>query len=444
LSHIDTGDVLLVITAVSDVTKHKQAVKRAQLTAAVVEYSDDAIIGSTLEGVITSWNPAAERMYGYSSEQIIGRYAGLLSSGDQAGELRANLARIRAGQPVEHLETIRVRKDGSTVPVAVTFAPIRDDDGVIVGVSAVHRDVTDQRRAFEAAQHMAAIVENSDDAILSKTIEGIITSWNPAAERMYGYSSEEVVGKPVDLLSPQTHIGEMHAILGKIKAGQPVEHLETIRVRKDGTVFPVSLTVSPIRGADRKVVGVSTIARDLTEQEHAAAYARSLIETDLYPLVTISPGGKINDVNEATVKVTGVTREELVGTDFSQYFTDPDKAHEGYARAFAQGSLTDYPLTLVHQRRHTDRRPVQRLGLPRLQRERAGRASRRTRRLNAAPAAAAHRATAGGLGVTGRHRTGQRDNRPAPWSHDRSGLPAHTRTRPQQQRQLANGCRGDR
>ena len=349
LSHIDTGDVLLVITAVSDVTTQKQAVKTAQLTAAVVEYSDDAIISSTLEGVVTSWNPAAERMYGYSREQIIGRYAGILNSGDQAGELRANLARITAGQPVEHLETIHVRKDGTTVPVSLTFAPIRNDDGAIVGVSAVNRDVTDQRQAFEAAQRMAAIVENSDDAIFSKTIEGIITSWNPAADRMYGYSREEIVGKPVDLLSPQGRIAEMHAILGKIKAGQRVEHLETVRVRKDGTVFPVSLTVSPIRGADGAVVGASTIARDLTEQEHAALYARSLIETDLKPLVTISPKGKINDVNEATVKVTGVTREELIGTDFSQYFTDPDKAHEGYARAFAQGSVTDYPLTLVHQ-----------------------------------------------------------------------------------------------
>src|SRR5664279_4457767 len=185
LSHIDTGDVLLVITAVSEVTRQKQAVKTAQLTAAVVEYSDDAIIGSTLEGVVTSWNPAAERMYGYSSEQIIGRYAGVLSPGDQAGEMRANLARISAGQPVEHLETMRVRKDGTVFPVSVTFAPMRDDDGAIVGVSAVHRDVTEQRRAFEAAQRMEAIVENSDDAILSKTIEGIITSWNPAAERMY-------------------------------------------------------------------------------------------------------------------------------------------------------------------------------------------------------------------------------------------------------------------
>jgi PAS domain S-box-containing protein len=349
VSHIDTGDVLLVITAVRDVTMQKAAVRTAQLTAAVVEFSDDAIIGCTLEGMITSWNPAAERMYGYSSEAILGRYVGLLAPGDRAGELRANLAKITAGEPTEHLETVCVRKDGSLVPVSVTFAPIRDQDGVVVGVSAVHRDVTVHRQAFEAAQQMAAIVENSDDAILSKTLEGIITSWNPAAERMYGYSSDEIVGKPVDVLSPKDRTGEISAILAKIRAGQPVEHLQTLRIRKDGAVVPVSLTVSPIRGADGAVVGASTIARDLTEQEHAALYARSLIETDLDPLVTINREGKISDVNEATIKITGVSRESLIGSDYSQYLTEPEKAAEFFQAVFAHGSVTDFPLTVRHR-----------------------------------------------------------------------------------------------
>jgi PAS domain S-box-containing protein len=143
LSQIDTGDVLLVITAVGDVAKQKLAVKNAQLTAAIVQYSDDAIIASTLEGVITSWNPAAERMYGYSPEEMIGKYAGLLVPDDRAGEVRANLAALGAGQAGQGLETIRVRKDGTEVSVSITFAPIRDEDGVVVGASAVHRDVTE-------------------------------------------------------------------------------------------------------------------------------------------------------------------------------------------------------------------------------------------------------------------------------------------------------------
>src|SRR5450759_216000 len=175
LSHIDTGDVLLVITAALDVTQQKQAVKNAQLTAAIVQYSDDAISGSTLAGMITSWNPAAERMYGYSAAEIIGRCGSLLISEDRVGKMNEVLARVKDGQVVEHFETTLVRKDGTGVPISITIAPIRDEDGEVVGVSGVHRDVTEQRQAFETAQRLARIVESSDDAIIGETLEGIIT-----------------------------------------------------------------------------------------------------------------------------------------------------------------------------------------------------------------------------------------------------------------------------
>jgi PAS domain S-box-containing protein len=139
LSTIDTGDVLLVITAAGDVAQHQQVVKNVGLTMAVVESADDAIIGSTVAGTITSWNPAAERMYGYSSNEVIGRYVGdVLAPADRADEARVLLAKIRAGQHVEHLETERVRKDGTVFPVSITIAPIRDEDGAVVGASAIH------------------------------------------------------------------------------------------------------------------------------------------------------------------------------------------------------------------------------------------------------------------------------------------------------------------
>jgi len=334
---------------VRDVAKQKQAVKDAQLIAAIVEYSDDAIIGSTLEGVITSWNPAAVRMYGYSSKEIIGRPGSLLVPDDRDGEFLATVAMVKDGRAVEHFETMRVRKDGTVVPVSLTVAPIHDADGAIVGAAGVHRDVTEQRRAFEVAQRVEAIVESSDDAIIATTLEGIITSWNPAAEKLFGYTSEEIIGKSAETVSPKDRLDEIKAILAKNRASQHVEHLHTIGVRKDGTVFPVSLTVSPIRDTDGATVGTSMISRDMTELHHAVRYSRSLIEAGLDPLVTISPEGKINDVNEATVKVTGVPREMLIGTDFSGYFTEPDKARECHQRVFMQGSITDYPLTLVHQ-----------------------------------------------------------------------------------------------
>jgi len=244
--------------------------------------------------------------------------------------------------------TVRHR-DGTETDVLCNLSVYRGTAGNVLGVLATGRDVTRQNQAFELAQRMEAIVEGSDDAIIGRTLEGIITSWNPAAERMYGYRGEEVIGQSVGMLIPEDRTDEMRTILGGIRAGQRVESLETIRVRKDGTVFPISLTVSPIRGAGGAIVGASVICRDLTEQEHAAQYARSLIEAGLDPMVTISPEGQIDDVNEATVRLTGVPRDELIGTGFSGYFTDPGKANEIHQRAFAQGSVTDYPLTLRHR-----------------------------------------------------------------------------------------------
>ena len=470
MSSIDTGDVLLVITARRDVTKQRRAVEGAQLTAAMVAFSDDAIMSGTLEGVVTSWNPAAERMFGYTREEIIGTYAGRLSPQERAGELKDSLARLKAGQFLERLETVRVRKDGLVFPASITMAPIRDETGAIVGVSVICRDVTEQRRAFESAQRMAAIVESSDDAIIGETIEGVITSWNPAAERMFGYSGAEIIGKTIALLvpedrleaalagmaevgaghhvdrqetfnvrkdgtvfpislsispilddgtvigasvicrditeqkrafeaaqqmaaivdssndaiigstldgvmtrwnpaaeqmygysaaevigrsgrllSPGDRIGEIKATLAKVRAGQHIEHIETIRVRKDGTTFPVSLTVSPILGESGEVVGASAISRNMTELRNTARYTRSLMEAGLDPLMTVSPQGRIDDVNEATVKITGVLRDQLIGTHCTQYMTEPDKAAEAFRQAFEQGSVRDVPLTMHHQ-----------------------------------------------------------------------------------------------
>jgi len=210
------------------------------------------------------------------------------------------------------------------------------------------------RRAAEA-EFLAAIVDSSDDAIFSKTMEGVITTWNKAAERIYGYRAEEIIGRSVSLLIPPGLPNEMDKILDRIRVGERVDHYETRRRRKDGATIAISLTVSPIHNASGKVVGASAIARDITDRRRvreqarlASEYAHSLIEASRDPLVTISAEGKITDVNEATIRVTGVERRHLVGTDFSDYFTEPDRAREGYRQVFARGLVTDYPLTIRH------------------------------------------------------------------------------------------------
>jgi PAS domain S-box-containing protein len=148
---------------------------------------------------------------------------------------------------------------------------------------------------------LASIVESADDAIIAKSLEGIITSWNRAAERMYGYSSEEIIGKSITLIAHADRPDEMNVILGKIRDGQQSAHYETVRVRKDGRAIAVSLTVSPIHDEDGAVIGASSIARDITESKQAFESARSMIEASLDSLVSISPEGKITDVNEATI-----------------------------------------------------------------------------------------------------------------------------------------------
>jgi PAS domain S-box-containing protein len=333
LSHIDTGDVLLVLTAVRDVTSQRQAVEAAQLIAAVVEYSNDAIIGSTLEGVIRSWNPAAERMYGYSGREIIGRSATILIPKDRVGEIYDNLAIISSGRAVESLETMRVRKDGTVFPVSLTVAPIRNEDGVIIGASAVHRDVTEQRQAFEVAQRMAAIVEGSDDAIFGRTLDGIITSWNPAAERMYGYLRQEIIGRSIDLLVPKDRVAELEALVAKINAGEAVERLETTRVRKDGTTFPVSLTISPIRDADRQIIGASVIGRDMTGQKAAVEASRTMAAILQYSgegIIATTLEGIITSWNPAAERIYGYSSQEIIGKS-GKLMTPQDRTAEALA-----------------------------------------------------------------------------------------------------------------
>src|ERR1700687_1848593 len=203
---------------------------------------------------------------------------------------------------------------------------------------------------------LAAIVDSSDDAIMAKSLDGTITSWNRGAEAIYGYQAEEISRKNGKLLIPPDRADDTEVALKRIRNGERVEHYETVRVRKDGKPISVSLTVSPMLDAAGHLVGISSIARDITKRKRVeeqaletSVYARSLIEASLDPLVTISPEGKITDVNEGSNKVTGISREKLIGTDFSDYFTEPSKAREAYQQVFDKGFVTDYPLTIRHK-----------------------------------------------------------------------------------------------
>ena len=154
---------------------------------------------------------------------------------------------------------------------------IRDRDGSVLRYAGVDIDVTDRKRAEEAAHRLVSIVESSDDAILSKDLDGVITSWNEGARRLFGYAPEEIVGKPVTLLIPEDRQGEEPGIIGRIRRGQRVDHFETVRRRKDGTLVEISVTVSPIKDSAGRVVGASNISRDIAERRRAEEQERLLL-----------------------------------------------------------------------------------------------------------------------------------------------------------------------
>jgi PAS domain S-box-containing protein len=178
---------------------------------------------------------------------------------------------LRENRPVRNQEAIAQRPDGSFFPFLPFPTPIRDEKGDLIGAVNMLLDLTDRRLADEARQHLSAIVESSFDAIVSKDLNGIIRSWNFGAERLFGYTADEAIGKPVNMLIPADHSDEEPRILDRIRHGERVETYETIRQRKNGSMVPVSLTVSPVRNAAGQIIGASKIARDISsvkENEH--------------------------------------------------------------------------------------------------------------------------------------------------------------------------------
>jgi PAS domain S-box-containing protein len=209
----------------------------------------------------------------------------------------------------------------------------------------VHRDQELPR------QHLQSSTKYS---IIGKDLDHLILSWNEGARRNYGYTAEEILGTNSEILhTPEDIASGAVARLLTTAQEKGLAEDEFQRVRKDGSRFAASVVVTRRSDASGQPIGYLLMSHDISEKKqaeeqlrHASQYARSLIEASVDPLVTISPEGKITDVNEGSIKVTGVRREELIGTDFSNYFTEPEKAREGYQQVFAKSFVTDYPLTI--------------------------------------------------------------------------------------------------
>ncbi|MEO6638389.1 MAG: PAS domain S-box protein, partial [Ginsengibacter sp.] len=234
--------------------------------SAIVNSSNDAIISKDFDGIIKTWNHAATTIFGYTAEEAIGNHIYMIVPPEFEEEEKRYIREIRNSFHVKSYETVRKRKDGSTFAASVTVSPIRNAETQVTGISIIARDITEQKRSEENNARLASIIESSDDAIVSKNLSGIITSWNIGAEKVFGFSAEETIGKSITIIIPDNKLEEEAGIIAKITNGEKVDHIETIRKTKDGREINVSVTVSPVKDNNGKIIGASKIARDITQK----------------------------------------------------------------------------------------------------------------------------------------------------------------------------------
>jgi len=324
-------------------------IRLTQYARSLIEASVDPLVTISPEGKITDVNEATVKVTGAPREKLIGAdFANYFTEPEKAREGYQRV--FSQGFVTDYPLTIR-HADGRLTDVLYNASVYKDARGSVLGVFAAARDITGRKKAEE---RFRAVIEAAPDAMVIVNKDGRIVLVNAQTQKLFGYGRQELLGQPVEMLVPQrfrgAHPGHRTGFFAKPTARGMGAGLDLYGQRKDGSEFQIEISLSPLETEEG--MQVSSTIRDITLQKQASQYARSLIEASVDPLVTISPEGKITDVNEATVKVTGAPREKLIGADFANYFTEPEKAREGYQQVFSEGFVTDYPLTI----RHTDGR----------------------------------------------------------------------------------------
>jgi PAS domain S-box-containing protein len=302
----------------------------------------DAVIATDAAGGVTFLNPVAASLTGWPPAVASGRPLNevfRIVNEATRREVENPALRALADGAVVGLanHTVLISKDGAERPIDDSAAPIRAEDGTVAGAVLVFRDVTERRKGEEVRARLAAIVESSDDVIIGKTLDGVIQYWNAAAERVFGYTSEEAVGRPITLIIPPDRLDEERDILDRLRLGERIDHFETVRAAKGGRPVDVSVTVSPIRDAAGQVIGASKVARDITGRKRAAEeLARVTAESErrkrLYETIlsatpdfvyVFSLDHRVLYANDALVEMWGRGREGAIGKTFLEIGYEP-------------------------------------------------------------------------------------------------------------------------
>jgi PAS domain S-box-containing protein len=309
-----------------------QLAAEKELLATTLTSIGDAVIVTDEKGTVTSLNAEAERLTGWRSDEASGKPLA------EVFQIVNEQTRRPVENPVEKVlrlgtvtglanHTVVMSKDGHETPIDDSAAPIRHDNGPILGVVLVFRDVTEQRRSQQESACLAAIVEYSGDAIFTKDLNGTINTWNDSAQRLFGYEPAEIIGRPVTQLIPPECLRQEEEIVERLKQGQPSELLETVRVAKDGSRIPVLLTTSPLKNAAGEIIGASKIIRDISDLVKAREdllREKELLATTLTSIgdavIVTDDQGKVTFLNSEAERLTGWSSDGASGRPLNEIF----------------------------------------------------------------------------------------------------------------------------
>jgi PAS domain S-box-containing protein len=361
----DAQDAIIgyLLIGTNNTARKKALLKAEALQRAIFNSANFSSIATDAKGIIQIFNVGAERMLGYSADEVVDKKTPAELSDPQELIARAKSLGVELGTPIapgfdalvfkasrgieDIYELTYIRKDGGRFPAVVSVTALRNVQGVIIGYLLIGTDntarkqaedareqaITEWRKVEEQARYLARIVQSSEDAIIGKSLDGVITSWNRGAEKIYGYTEEEIVGQSLSTLIPPELRDETFQILDRINTGESTELQETTRVRKDGKMIHVSLTVSPIMDPSEKIIGASTIARDITERKRSEEHVARLHQQNELILSSAAEGilgldlqGKHTFLNPAAARMLGYEVEELLGrpSHSTWHHTKPD------------------------------------------------------------------------------------------------------------------------
>ncbi|HXG66166.1 MAG TPA: PAS domain S-box protein, partial [Blastocatellia bacterium] len=326
----ERGKVSGAVNVLVDITERKRAEEALRLSEAqnraIIAQVTAGIAQTDLTGKFVMVNERYCEIVGYTAAELCRMRMQDITHPDDLPRNVELFQKLASGGADFTIEKRYRRKDGSEVWVNNSVSAVRDASGRPQSVVAVALDITERKQAEKAKARLAAIVESSDDAIISKDLQGIITSWNKSAEKIYGYTAAEVIGKPVTMLFPPHLVDEEEQILENIRRGDRIDHYETVRRRKDGTDIYVSLTVSPIRDEAGKIIGASKIARDITERKRAEREREQLLMREQAARQQAEEVNRLKDEFVATV---------------SHELRTPLNAILGWARMLTTGRLDE-------------------------------------------------------------------------------------------------------